>query len=147
MQNNSARRGPGPIRGRRKRGVSLIEMMVAITILLITVAGTTASQVSSNRLIATSAETSAAMADLQTCMEQLLLMPPEELPVAGSPYAAGQPVAAFEDMHLEGERIIARYPGFAGGAVPDPLEILLTITWRDHQGGTRTLQLPCLTTR
>jgi hypothetical protein len=121
--------------------------MVAVTLLLITVAGTLASQLSAQRLNLASAETAAAMADLQACMEQILLLPIEEIPVADSEFAADMPILAFEELHLTGESISASYPGFDGTTIPDPLEIHLTISWRDQRGGNRSLQLTCMKTR
>ena len=126
----------------------MVELMVAISILLFAVAGAVASQVASQRLTDTGVETSAAMADLQACMEQVLLRRLEDIPIAGSPFAADQPVAAFEGLHLTEERIVASYPAYtAGGTVPDPLEIVLTISWRDHGRRIRNLRLACMTTR
>lgn len=142
------RAGPRPARGKRRVGVTMVELMVAIAVLLITVGGAVSSEVASQRLIRTSADTSAAMADLQACMEQAMLLAPEDLPVAGSLYEAGQSIVAFEDLHRQGERIVATYPGHVpGGPIPDPLEIVLTISWNDHQGRIRTLQLASMKTR
>lgn len=142
------RGGAVTVRRERRAGLTMVELMVAISILLFAVSGAVASQVYSQRLASTGAETSAAMADLQTCMERILLRPVETIPVAGSAFEANQPVAAFEGLHLTGERIVPTYPGYVvGGAVPDPLEIVLTITWRDHGGRTRMLRLACMKTR
>jgi len=126
----------------------MVELMVAISILLFSVSGAVATQIASKRLADTGAETSAAMADLQACMEQVLVMPVETIPIAGSPFEADQPVAAYESLHLTGERIVATYPTYVvGAAVPDPLEIVLLSSWRDHGGRTRTLRLACMKTR
>lgn len=132
---------------RTKLGVTLVEIMIAISVLLIAVAGTTASQVSSNRLAATASETSAAMSDLQACMEQVMLVSLDELPIAGSTFEDGVAIAAYDGLHLDGESIVATYPGYAGGDVPDPLEILLTITFQDHQGRTRSMRIASMKTR
>jgi len=132
---------------RRCGGFTLVEIMVAVSVILIAVAGTLASQLSAQRLNLQAAETAAAMADLQTCMEEILLLPVEEIPVAESEFADRQPIAAYEGLHLTGERITASYPDYDGGAVPDPLEIVLTNTWRDSGGSTRTVQLSCMKAR
>ena len=125
----------------------MVEVMIAIAILMIAVAGATASQVSFNRLAATSAETSSGMADLQACMERVLLEAPVDLPIAGSLYEAGISIVAFEGLHLNGERIRATYPDYAGGTVPDPLEIILTLSFQDHQGRQRIMRLASMKTR
>jgi hypothetical protein len=71
-----------------------------------------------------------------------------QIPVAGSPFEAGQPIAAFEGLHLKDERIVATYPGYTAGlAVPDPLQIVLTATWTDFRGRPRNMRIACLKTR
>jgi len=128
--------------------MTIIEVMIALAVLLVTLAATTASQLSSRALTETAAETSTAMSDLQACMEQLMLSNLDQLAIPGSVFEDGQPVAAFNGLHLTNEVIVANYPTYGGGAnVPDPLEIVLTCTWRDHRGGTRQLQLATMKTR
>lgn len=139
-----------PARARRssRRGVTLVELMIAISVLLITVAGAVSSEIASQRLLVTSTETSTAMTDLQACMEKLQLMAIEDIPIVGSEFEADQPVEAFEGLHLADQRIVASYPGYVvGQAVPDPLEIVLTLTWSDPQRRGRSLQLASMKTR
>lgn len=121
--------------------------MIAVTVLMITIAGTLASQLSAQRLNLSSAETAAAMSDLQACMEEILLLPVDQIPIATSEFAADMPILAYDELHLTGETITASYPDYAGAEIPDPLEIRLTISWRDQRGGTRSLQLACMKTR
>ena len=131
----------------RRRGMTMLEVTVAMTVLLLTIGGALSTQLASQRLTATGQETNMAMADLTACMEELLLLPTEEIPVAGSEFAADEAIADFEELHLTGQRIVATYPNWGGGAVADPLEIVLTCSWRDHGGRTRTLQLASMKTR
>jgi hypothetical protein len=78
----------------------------------------------------------------------MLLESTENLPQAGSDFAHGQPVPFFEDLHLDQERIVATYPGYVpGGPVPEPLPVVLTITWRDFKGRPRTMQLASMRVR
>jgi prepilin-type N-terminal cleavage/methylation domain-containing protein len=129
-------------------GFTLYELMVAVGILLIAVLGTFSSQVTSHDLLRATHETDAATTDLQAAMEQILLRPPDQIPIAGSPYQAGQPIAAYTNLHLRNERMVATYPNYAGGAtVTDPLSIVLTLTWNDFKGRRRTMTLPCVKTR
>ena len=95
----------------------------------------------------TSQETLTAAADLESAMEALLLLPIEEIPDPAGPYAPGQPIAAFEGLHLEDERIVATYPNMTGADVPDPLEIRLTLTFQDYAGRARSLSIASLRTR
>jgi len=133
-------------RGRRA-GFTLIELMIAITVLLVAVLGTFTSQLKARELLQTSRETSIAMADLQGAMEQILLRPVDLIPVPTSAYADDQPIAAYTDLHLPNQQIVADYPGYSGGAVPDPLTIVLTMTWTDPRGRPRTKTLRSMKTR
>jgi hypothetical protein len=82
------------------------------------------------------------MMDLQAAMDRILLTPHNSIPIATSAFADGQPIAAFTNLHLPGQTIVATYPGYAGGAdVPDVLEINLRATWNDFQGRQRALTL------
>lgn len=77
-------------------------------------------------------------------MEELLTQSTDVLPTS---YPAGTPVAGFEGLHLPSESIAPSYPGYAGGDVPDPLQIVLTATWSDSRGRPQTLTLGTSKTR
>ena len=126
----------------RCAGFTLIEMMLAITVLVVAMLAAVASHVSSYNLLRTSAETNTAMADLRGAMEEVLLQPIAGLPLAGSTWQNGQPIARFTGLNLPNEQVVITYPGFvAGGTVPDPLQIVLTISWNDYAGRPRTLTI------
>lgn len=137
---------------RRRRaaraGMTIIELTLTIVILVIVWGGALSSQLAASDLVQTGRETAIASADLQSCMERVLVMPITEIPIAGSAFESGQPIALYEELHLDSERVVATYPGYApGGAVPDPLTIVLTITWRDFDGRQRTMDLATQKTR
>ena len=116
--------------------------------LLVAVLTTFRTQIAAENLLRTTRETDAATSDLQAAMEQILLRSPDQIPIAGSPYAANQPIASFVDLHLRNERIVPTYAGYVSGAVvPDPLPILLTISWTDYRGRARSMRLACTRTR
>lgn len=122
--------------------------MIAIVVLLVAATAAFSSQMTSMRLVKQSRDLGVALADLQACMESVRMRPVDELPVAGSPYAHGSEIMAFHNLHLRDERIEASYPGYVpGGDIPDPLPIILTATWRDERGGTRTLRLQTVRAR
>ena len=140
------RRGLGkvPAGGRTRRGragFTLVEMMMAIGALGVVVVGAMAAQFVCRNLSVQSRETNTALSDLEACMEEVLLEELSTLPVKGSAFEAGLPVAAYQGLHLENESIAVTYPNWAGGTVPDPLEVLLTITWDDPHGRPRSLVL------
>ncbi len=133
--------------GSGKSGFTIIELMIAITVLLVAVLSTFTSQIKARDLMETSRETSIASADLQAVMERILVLPVDRIPVAASLYADGQPVAAYTNRNLRNELIVADYPGYAGAAIPDPLPIVLTLTWTDRLGRPRTMQLRSMKVR
>ena len=132
----------------RRAGFSLYELMIAVGLLLVAVLAALRTQTSSIDLVQTTRETDTATSDLQGAMEQILLRSPDQIPIAGSLYAAGLPIAAYTDLHLHNERMVATYPNYAGGAtVPDPLQIQLTLTWNDFKGRARAMRIATTRTR
>jgi prepilin-type N-terminal cleavage/methylation domain-containing protein len=133
---------------RGRSGFTLIELMLCVTVLVVAISTAVASQLVAFNLLKTSRETDIAMGDLQGAMEELVLRNIDTLPIAGSPYAAGQPIVAFDDLHLRNESIVATYPNYvAGSQVPDPLQIVVTMTWNDYLGRPRTLRLASMRTK
>lgn len=122
--------------------------MVAIGVLMVATLSAFASQVASFSLMNSSRETVAGAADLQACMEQVLLMQHDEIPVPGSPFEDGLEVAVYSGLNLQDERIVPSYPGYlAGQPVPDPLPIVLRLDWNDDKGRPRSLTLRSLKVR
>jgi prepilin-type N-terminal cleavage/methylation domain-containing protein len=135
-------------RRREGSGFSLLELMFALSILAVAIGAAFSGQVGSSKLLETSAETRVALQDLRTAMEDVLADPtPEDLPLVGSAYQAGQPVAAYEGLHLRDQRLVATYPNFTGGTVPDSLQVRLTMTWLDANGNPRLQDLVTVVTR
>jgi type II secretory pathway pseudopilin PulG len=120
----------------------MVEVMMALGVLLVAVLGAFSSQVASSNLIRVSRETDLALADLQACMEQALTLTTDDLPIPGSLFEEGQAVALYENLNLEGESIVTTYPDYVvGQTIPDPLEIVLTLTWSDYGTRSRTVTL------
>jgi len=115
--------------------------MLAVTVLVVAMIAAVSSHVSSYNLLRTSSETNVAMADLRGAMEEILLQNIDSLPIAGSPYAQGQAIARYTNKELPGETLVATYPNWGGGAVPNPLQIVVTATWNDFAGRPRSLLL------
>jgi hypothetical protein len=126
----------------------MVEIAMALGVLVIALGAFLRTQVGASQLLGTARETAIATADLQACMEEIHALPHEQVPVAGARFAADQPVAAFEGLHLRAERVVASYPGYVpGGPVPDPLEIVLTVTWSDAAGRPRSMRCTSARTR
>ncbi|HET6202492.1 MAG TPA: hypothetical protein VFI25_06785 [Planctomycetota bacterium] len=135
--------------GRKGRGgFSFVELLFAIATLLLSLLGALLAELSAVNLVRTSRETAAASADLRAAMEQILLLPPANITAAGGPFEPGVPIAAFSGLHLRGESMVPEYPGYVPGeAVPDPLPIILRISWTDFAGRPRTTRLATMRTR
>jgi prepilin-type N-terminal cleavage/methylation domain-containing protein len=129
-------------------GFSLIEMMMGVVILVVSICAAISSQVIAHNLLRTSRETDAAMGDLEGAMELAILQSPQSLPIAGSEFANGTAIPRFNGLHLRNETITATYPGYVvGAAVPDPLQVVMTIQWNDYLLRPRTLRLATMRTR
>ncbi len=128
-------------------GFTLLELMFALTIMAVGVMAAFMSQMGSMSLMRTAEEQEVVLTDLQACVEEMLSLNPEDLPLTSSDYTEGQSIAAFEDLHLRDERIVATYPDYTGGSVPDPLVIRLTASWTDFEGHPRTMDLVTAVTR
>jgi len=126
-------------------GFSLLETMIAISVLMIAVLSAVSSQVTSVNLLRTNRESNAAMTDLERAMEALLLEETLDEIVANNP--AGVPLPAFAGLNLPNETVIPTYPGVVGGVVTDPLEIVVNMTWSDWRGRQRSLQLATMRAR
>jgi type II secretory pathway pseudopilin PulG len=133
---------------RGHRGSTLIELMLGTTVLVVALLGAVGAAATIDASLRTSRETNQAAADLAEAMERLLLVQPAQLPIAGSAFQADTPIAEYEGRNLPDERIVPSYPNYVPGfPVPDPLEIVTTITWTDFRGRTRTMRTATLRTR
>lgn len=117
---------------RCRAGFSLIELMVAISVLLIGTLAAFATQVSSGQIIDHSRDVTVAVGDLEMCMEELLLQSADDMPAV---YPQGVPIPAFTGLHLRAEDITPTYPNWVpGDPTPDLLEVSLAATWLDSSG-------------
>ncbi len=129
VRRSSLRHGR-PVRGRA--GFTLIELTVAIAILLVGALAAFATQVMSGQIIDSSEEVTIVVADLETCMEEMMLQSADDMPVL---YPEGVEVPGYEGLHVRNEDLIPNYLNWeAGDPIPDLLEIELTATWLDGAG-------------
>lgn len=126
----------------------MIELMCAVVVLVVAISAALAAQIIGNNLLRTSRESNVALSDLQGAMELAILQAPATLPIAPSEFEAGVPVPRFSNLHLRNQSVTATYPGYViGGAIPDPLQVVMTIQWNDYLGRPRTLSLATTRTR
>ncbi len=120
---------------RRQAGLTLVELMCAIMVLLITALGAFSSEITSLNLARAARETQIISADLQAAMDRILIFTVPNIPPN---FPDGQNIADFDSLHFPNQAIVASYPG---GAAADPLTIRVTATWTDFAGRTRTMGL------
>lgn len=127
-----------------RAGFSLLELMIAVVLLTFGVLSAFLGQITSLNLLRAARERNTAMSDVEACMELILAEPLEDIP---GTYPDGAPVPFYNDLHLTNQRVVPTYPNFAGGVVPEPLEIVLDITWVDWRGRPQATRLASVRTR
>ena len=130
-----------PARNRRmsaRAGFTLVELVMSAGVLLVVSLAGYSAQVRSNSLLDSSRTRAIAIADLESCMEDLLTSSATLIPAT---FPAGASIPAYEDLHLTNERITPTYPGLTGTNVPDPLQIVLIATWTTSSGHDQSLRL------
>jgi len=131
-----------------RAGLSLLELMFALTIMAVGVLAAFSSQVGSVDLLRSSRENDSAMTQLRAAMEDVLSVPPANLPttyINGSVLA--KPEFNYNPLGLSNFQIRVEYPGVALPFVPDPLEVRLIATWDDFQGRDREGRLSTVVVR
>jgi len=122
--------------------------MIAAAVLVVSVGGSVLSQMTARKLARTASETSLAADEVRNAMEELLASSRTAIVDPDGPWATGAPVAAYTDRVLDGESIIASFPGYTlGDPVPDVLDVRMTITWNTFDGRQRSLSLRGSTSR
>jgi prepilin-type N-terminal cleavage/methylation domain-containing protein len=137
-----------PHKKESRRGMTMLEVMVATTVLVTAAIGSGMAQMASHNLLRTSTETTLAVDELHNAMERVLLLPRRDLAISDGLYAPGQKIEAFNDHALADEQIAVTYPGaVVDQPPPESLEVQLAITWTTFDGHTRTLTLHSCTSQ
>ena len=126
----------------------MVEIMIAATVLVVSVGGSVISQMTARNLARTASETSLAVDEIHNAMEEILARPRALIvdPDGFSP--EGVPVASYTNRVLDDEVIVARYPGYVAGApLPDVLDVRVTISWTTFDRRQRSLTLRGSTSR
>jgi type II secretory pathway pseudopilin PulG len=134
------RTGRNYAHGKRRAGLTLLEVTLATSVLLLSLASAISSQLAALSLMRTSRENDSATAELSAAMEEVT---GQSLDNVLANFPAAQPMASYTDRMLRDERIVATYPA---GAV-DPLTIVLTLTWTDWAGRPARMRAATLMAR
>src|SRR5262245_51415550 len=120
-------------RHRRRAGFSMVELMVAITLLMVATSGTLIANVAARNLTRTSRETRAATLAAAAAMEGMLLVPPQE---ALAQHPAGNKIDVG-DFGLRDLSVVPSYPDYVAG--DELLRIELSVSWTTFDGDSRTM--------
>lgn len=131
---------------RGRAGFTLLEVLFATGILLVALSAAVSGQLVSLGLVRTARESNTAIAELSAAMESVLAQPLDSIPSAAG-FPEGAPIAAFTDRALRDQRIVPDYPNHAGGAAPDVLQVVLTLSYTDWAGRPAQLRLASMKAR
>ncbi len=118
-------------------GHTLVEVLIAATILVTVLMASVRSQMSSLQLLKTARETEVATEILQEAMAQAFLESNGELAGAGGDYAPGDPIVTHQTLRDQALTYVLPDGGVVGGF----LDIQFQITWTSSTGQQRTLTL------
>jgi prepilin-type N-terminal cleavage/methylation domain-containing protein len=114
-------------RRRARAGLTLVEVMIATTILAVGALVAFPTMLSFSDLSDAAREENVATHDLMTAVEDVMSTPFTQIT---STYKAGAPIPRFDALHLGEESIVVTYDDPAA----DPLIITITASWRDRKG-------------
>jgi type II secretory pathway pseudopilin PulG len=139
------------VRGRCARkqsraGFTLLEVLFATGVLFVTLMAAVAGQLSAVQLSRTAREQTTACAELSAAMEEILAEPFDSIPLAGG-FPEAQAIATYTNRRLSNELIVPDYANYAGGALPDVLQIALLMTYTDWAGRPAQMRLVTLRAR
>lgn len=126
----------------------MVEIMIAATVVVVSIGGSLLSQMTARQLARTASETSLAVDELHNALEEVLARPRAQIvdPDGFSP--AGDPIASYTDRVLDDEVVVASYPGYTvGDPLPDVLDVRVTIIWTTFDRRQRSLTLRGSTSR
>lgn len=127
-------------RGLSASGLTLVEVMVAATLIAVGLTALIAQMISAYRIGCVNNETNKAQAHLQAALEMVIAMPFANVTAT---YPSGSSVAIAPADPMTNENITVAYADPAA----DPLQITVTINWTAFDGRQRTSSLTTLKTR
>jgi prepilin-type N-terminal cleavage/methylation domain-containing protein len=127
-------------RPRRSQGLTLIEVLIATTVLSIAAVVAFPTMLSFVALSDAAREKNVATHDLTTALEDVAATPFDQVTKT---YANGLAIPKFAALHLSKESIVVAYDDPAA----DPLIVTLTMTWNDAKGRPLKEVMRCAHTR
>jgi len=118
--------------------------MYGTVVLMVCLLAAFTSQLLSLNLMRQARDVNTAASELSAAIEAVTTPSVDEIPGF---YPTGAAIPAYEGRALRDERVVVTYPNFAGGAIPTPLEIRVTITWTGWNGSPGTLSYSTMKTR
>jgi prepilin-type N-terminal cleavage/methylation domain-containing protein len=125
------------------RGLSLVEVIVAVAIIAVGVVVLVAQLEASYKITTVNRETNKAMAHLQACLEKVVSTSFADITTT-YPNGGNIPLSNVDPGDLlDGESVTVTYADPAA----DPLEVTVTVHWTAFDGRMRTRSLTTLRTR
>ncbi len=122
----------------------MLEVMFGTLVLTISLLAAFTSQLLSLNLVRTARDVNTATSELTAALEEVITPNIDSIPTAFAPGAA---IAKYQGRALRDETVVVNYPNFAGGSVPNPLEVVVTINWTAWNGRATSLSLSTLKAR
>jgi prepilin-type N-terminal cleavage/methylation domain-containing protein len=121
---------------RDERGISLIEVLAAVTVFALVAAGVAASTISTTRGNNTSRKTTTAAALIQDKIEQLRALNPDAKPAALNPGSYSDAANPINELGQAGGIFTRTWTITDKVPVPDMSELVVTVTWKDPEART-----------
>lgn len=122
----------------------MLEVMFGTLVLMISLLAAFTSQILSLNLVRSARDVNTATSELTAALEEVTTPAIDTIPVM---FAPGADIAKFDGRVLRNERVVVTYPNFGGGAVPNPLQVVVTINWTAWNGRASTLTLSTMKAR
>ncbi len=122
----------------------MLEVMFGTLVLTISLLAAFTSQLLSFNLVRTARDVNTATSELTAALEEVITPNIDAIP---GQFAPGAAIAKYQGRALRDQRVVVTYPNFAGGAVPNPLEVVVTIQWTAWNGRAATQSLSTLKAR
>ncbi|QDU69989.1 type IV pilus modification PilV family protein [Engelhardtia mirabilis] len=131
-----------PHRMSGRSGMSMLELVVCSTILLVSVMAAAHAQLDANRLMTEAQQTNVAVGVVHAALESVLEVDLEQLVAGEAAVQIGGEVPVAQDL-LAGQSVVLDTPGFdpAADDMPDSLEVRTTLTWTSLTGHQRQMTM------